>query len=139
MTEILSLIQKFESWPEPVKPPFPDIKKIGCCSEHKDDFKWFRTHTWENLRDLLLANAILEEHGLPFPLSSLDHPVHRYYTKGVLSALARTASQAASFEELNWRAWEWIAKAEDDLDIFRNKTESRLLSPMKGYRDVAHI
>lgn len=107
------LYQKFESWPEPHKPPFSDIPIIGCCEEHEQqgDFKWYRNHTWQEFRELLQKgdNFLMRE--APFDLFQFIslHPIaHHYYMKGALSLLAQLVDKASSFEELPYEFWQWI-------------------------------
>lgn len=105
----MNLQKKFENWPEPNHPPFSDIKEIGCYPEHEGGFNWYRQHTWEDLKDLILsAEEILEETLDPYEFGSLRPKVHHYFIKGVLSSLAQKVMIYQSFEEIDDWDWQWI-------------------------------
>ena len=113
------LYKKFESWPEPVKPPFADIQIIGCCEEHEQagQFVWYRNHSWQDLRDLILSkDQIIEKEIDPSTFRSMDPRVQHYYLKGALCALAKKADEAGSFEEIDFVIWQWIVRHKTDLE-----------------------
>ncbi len=123
MINLSELIHQFESWPEPVKPPFSEIKMIGCCEEHeqKSDFVWYRKYNWQELRDLILSkNRIIEDEIDPYSFCSLDPKVFRYYLKGALSALAQEVERSSSFEELPFPVWLWIEHDKKDLEKIKS-------------------
>lgn len=117
MTKLSELIHKFESWPEPIKPPFSEIKRIGCCEVHEQegDFVWYRKYNWQELRDLILSkDRIIEREIDPSNFKILYPNVFRYYVKGALSALAQEVESASSFGELPFVVWQWIAHDKKD-------------------------
>jgi hypothetical protein len=130
------LEEKFENWPEPFKPPFAEIETIGCCPEHETegDFEWYRKSVWQDLRDSyfstekisvekLLAEISEAEDVSDLTIRSLDPKVHRYYMKGVLTAMARAvAAEDAGAPLAGWEddslfygAWDCICHDEKDL------------------------
>lgn len=112
----VKLYEKFESWPESVKPPFDDIKVLGYDDE--EDEVWYRNHTWQDLKDLILSTERIIEHEIDrFAFGSLDVTAHHYYMKGVLSALAEASTKDGYwFSVSTWKddlffyspAWDWI-------------------------------
>jgi hypothetical protein len=141
----VTLYQKFESWPEPIKPPFADIEVIGCCEQHEkeSDFEWYRKHTWREFRDFL-EKTRLTMSGYPFDIFqffSLDPPVHRYYLKGALSALARPLDEnrISSFEQINSDVWQWIACQEKELSSVRQWNEETFTACEYSKAEVADI
>jgi hypothetical protein len=119
------LYKKFESWSEVEKPPFSNIPIIGCCEEHEQqgDFKWYRSHTWQEFRELLQKGDSFLTREAPFDIFqfiSLHPIVHRYYMKGALSLLAQLVDRVSSFEELPYEFWQWIEYAENTSNIEKN-------------------
>lgn len=61
---LLEAVEKIEKV-FPAAPP--DILKIlpiiGCCSEHDEDFEWYRDHAWKDLRKEITENAEISARG----------------------------------------------------------------------------
>jgi hypothetical protein len=115
------LVEKFESWPEPEKPPFTGIRTIGCCEQHEGDFAWYRSSTWQDFRDYILQNKFYSPENVldPYQFHSLEPRAHRYYMKGALSALTAEVGQVDSFEILDGTVWSWIKHEEKELESFK--------------------
>lgn len=142
MINLSELIQKFESWPEPVQPPFTDIKEIGCCEEHEQagDFIWYREHRWQDLRDIFLCKIVDPEmHSMRFNIDTLDPSVFRYYMKGALSALAQEVERSSSFDELDWGIWRLIERDKEYLERFKGRESIGLGHSKKEVGDIIEL
>jgi len=117
----MELYKKFQAWPDLSKPPFSEIKEIGCCTEHEEDFLWYREHSWQDLFNLIFSDKEILDHIIDtISFISLEPRVHRYFMKAGLSALAKMASKAKNFEELDYSIWLWVSKNKENVEELKN-------------------
>jgi hypothetical protein len=70
----------------------PDILKslpfLGCCSEHAEDFEWYREHEWKDLRNHIIESVGDHDNWLdPIQFGSLDPIAFHYFFPGVLTGI----------------------------------------------------
>jgi hypothetical protein len=84
------------------RPDLSDVRPLGCCEEHEEDYEWYRSHSVEEFADILPSDSLY-----PYNFAGLHPLAYHYFVPGILLA-ALDSPAARDPEAPSWGEYEWV-------------------------------